>query len=326
MRYEKFEDLLHLALEMQARRSGISLEDIQERFSVGRRTAMRMKDSIMRVFPQVDEMTADDRKKRWRIPGGVVNRLISFTAEELADLEAAVQILKRDNMKEASANLEDLSTKLKALMDTGVARRVEPDLEALLEAEGLAMRPGPKPRISSLVLEDLREAIKACHKVEIRHRNRVTNRLRSRIVCPYGFLYGNRHYLLAYDEGARDYRKFALPNVEEVNGTGDYFERDEGFSIEEYAETSFGVYSEDPFDVVWKFSPEIAGDVKQYSFHPQQIMKQEEDGSILVEFRAGGILEMAWHLYKWGHHVEVIKPRELAEMVHPNRMKWEGHI
>ena len=47
---------------------------------------MRMKDSIMRVFPQVDEMTADDRKKRWRIPGGVVNRLISFTAEELADL------------------------------------------------------------------------------------------------------------------------------------------------------------------------------------------------------------------------------------------------
>ena len=140
------------------------------------------------------------------------------------------------------------------------------------------------------------------------------------------FLYGNRHYLLAYDEGARDYRKFALPNVEEVNGTGDYFERDEGFSIEEYAEASFGVYSEDPFDVVWKFSPEIAGDVKQYSFHPQQIMKQEEDGSVLVEFRAGGILEMAWHLYKWGHHVEVIKPRELAEIVHPNRMTWEGQI
>ena len=111
-----------------------------------------------------------------------------------------------------------------------------------------------------------------------------------------------------------------------MNGTGDYFERDEGFSIEEYAEASFGVYSEDPFDVVWRFSPDIAGDVKQYSFHPQQIMKQEEDGSVLVEFRAGGILEMAWHLYKWGQHVEVIKPRELAEMVHPNRMKWEGQI
>ena len=59
MRYEKFEDLLHLALEMQARHGGVSLEDLQERFSVGRRTALRMKDRVMRVFPQVDEMTAD---------------------------------------------------------------------------------------------------------------------------------------------------------------------------------------------------------------------------------------------------------------------------
>ena len=75
MRYEKFEDLLHLALEMQARHGGISLEEIQELFSISRRTAMRMKDSVMRVFPQVDEMTADDRKKRWRIPGGVVGVL-----------------------------------------------------------------------------------------------------------------------------------------------------------------------------------------------------------------------------------------------------------
>ena len=326
MRYEKFEDLLQLVLEMQARRGGVSLDDIQERFSVGRRTAMRMKDSVMRVFPQVDEMTADDRRKRWRIPAGVINRLIAFTPEELADLEAAAQILKRDNLNEAAANLEDLSTKLKALMESGIARRVEPDLEALLEAEGLAMRPGPKPRISSLVLENLRESIKACEKVEIRHRNRATKRLRSRVVCPYGFLYGNRHYLIAYDEGAKDYRKFALPNIEEVHGSGNYFERDEDFSIAEYAEASFGVYSSDPFDVVWKFAPEIAEDIKQYSFHPQQNMKQEKDGSVLVEFRAGGILEMAWHLYKWGRHVEVIKPKELADIVHPNRIKWEKYM
>ena len=326
MRYEKFEDLLHLALEMQARHGGISLEEIQELFSISRRTAMRMKDSVMRVFPQADEITADDRKKRWRIPGGVVNRLISFTAEELADLAAALLVLDQNNMKEAAANLGDLSTKLKALMESNIARRGEPDLEALLQAEGLAMRPGPRPRISPLVLEDLREAIKACEKVQIRHRNRTTNRIRTRVVCPYGFLYGNRHYLLAYDEGAKDYRKFALPNVEEVNGTGEYFERDEEFSIEEYAEASFGVFSEDPFDVIWKFSPEVAADVRQFSFHPKQHMTEEQDGSIIVEFRAGGILEMAWHLYKWGDHVEVLKPQDLADLVHPNRTAWPGQL
>ena len=324
MRYEKFEDLLHLALEMQASRGGISLEDIQHRFDVSRRTAMRMRDSVMRVFPQVDEMITDDRKKRWRIPSGVVDRLISFSADELADLEAAVLLLKRENMREAAANMEDLSTKLKALMDANIARRVEPDLEALLQAEGLAMRPGPKPRISSLVLEDLRNAMKGCEKVRIRHRNRVTNRLRGRTVSPYGFLYGNRHYLLAYDEDAKDFRKFTLPNVEEVHPTGEYFERDPEFSLEDYAEESFGVYNEKPFDVVWRFAPKVAQDVKQYLFHPGQIAIDEPDGSVRVEFKAGGGLEMAWHLYQWGENVEVLKPKHLADMVHNNRMKWPG--
>jgi predicted DNA-binding transcriptional regulator YafY len=325
MRYEKFEDLLHLALEMQANRGGISLVDIQERFSVSRRTAMRMRDSVMRVFPQVDEMLADDRKKRWRIPTGVVDRLISFSADELADLEAAVLMLKRDNMQEAAANLEDLSTKLRALMDSNIARRVEPDLEALLQAEGLAMRPGPKPRISSLVLSDLRNAIKSCEKVKIRHRNRVTKRLRNRTISPYGFLYGNRHYLIGYDEDSGEYRKFTLSNIEEVHPDGDYFERDPNFTLESYAEKSFGVYHEDAFEVKWRFSPKVAQDVQLYSFHPSQKSTEEEDGSITIEFTAGGALEMAWHLYQWGDNVEVISPKHLAKMVHKNRSDWPGN-
>ncbi len=41
MRYEKAEKLMLLALEMQASRIGLSLDDIQERFGGSRRTAMR---------------------------------------------------------------------------------------------------------------------------------------------------------------------------------------------------------------------------------------------------------------------------------------------
>ena len=51
LRYEKADNLLQLALEMQAARRGLSLQDIQERFRVGRRTAMRMRDAILRNFP-----------------------------------------------------------------------------------------------------------------------------------------------------------------------------------------------------------------------------------------------------------------------------------
>jgi predicted DNA-binding transcriptional regulator YafY len=54
-------------------------------------------------------------------------------------------------------------------------------------------------------------------------------------------------------------------------------------------------------------------------------MTEDADGSVTVKFRAGGSLEMAWHLYQWGEHVEVLEPKQLADMVHPNRMPWPGN-
>jgi predicted DNA-binding transcriptional regulator YafY len=124
MRYEKADNLLQLALDMQAARTGLSLLDIQERFGVGRRTAQRMRDAIMRIFPQAEEVPTDERTKRWRIPAGVLDRLIDFEADELADLEAAISLFRRENLPQQATRLSSLAVKLKALMKPDVARRV----------------------------------------------------------------------------------------------------------------------------------------------------------------------------------------------------------
>ena len=52
-----------------------------------------------------------------------------------------------------------------------------------------------------------------------------------------------------------------------------------------------------------------------YIFHPTQTLKRLPDGSTLVSFRAGGLLEMCWHLYTWGANVEVLQPEELKTMM-----------
>ncbi|OCG53078.1 hypothetical protein A9G27_08980 [Gilliamella sp. Bim3-2] len=70
----------------------------------------------------------------------------------------------------------------------------------------------------------------------------------------------------------------------------------------------FGTFKEEPFDVEWCFSPEVAKEVRHYIFHPTQTMIENKDKSITVKFKAGGALEMSWYLYMWGNMVEVIKP------------------
>jgi predicted DNA-binding transcriptional regulator YafY len=291
--------------------------DIQRRYGVSRRTAERMRDAIERVFPQLEQANPGELPKRWRIRPGVISNLTGFSVEELAALNSAIKLLRRENLAEPLARLETLAAKLKSLIRPEAARRIEPDLEALTEAEGTALRPGPRPLIAAEVLADLRHAIIACLKVNLHYRARGTGRLSRQLVCPYGFLYGNRHYLVAYsmNSKARDYRLFSLSNIEKVEITSFPFRRHKDFLLSAFAERSFGVFQEKPFDVVWRFSPNSAADAKTFLFHPAQKLEDQPDGSLIVRFRAGGAREMCWHLFTWGNEVEVLAPPHLRNLL-----------
>src|SRR5262249_11363117 len=89
------------------------------------------------------------------------------------------------------------------------------------------------------------------------------------------------------------------------------FNRREDFDLMAYAAQSFGVFQEEPVDVVLRFIPEAADDAAGWLFHPSQSRAREPDGSLTVSFRAGGMQEMCWHLYTWGTAVSVIAPRAL---------------
>lgn len=324
MRYEKAEILLRLALELQGTFDGLSLNDIRERFGDGsskplsRRTAERFRDAIERVFPQLEQTNPGEVPKRWRLPAGAANGLAPVTADELAALATAAAVLRRDNLADQAARIDGAAAKLRASVKRQVLAHIEPDLEPMLAADGLVLRAGPKPRIAPEILAALREAIIATRKVRLHYQYRGSGKRGYQTVHPYGFLYGNRHYLVAWSElaRARDFRSFALSNIERVEIRLEAFVRDPAFSLSDYAARSFGVFQEEPFDVAWKFSPAAAPDARDFVFHPNQVMEDQPDGSLLVRFRAGGALEMAWHLVTWGSEVEVLQPTHLRDMLH----------
>jgi predicted DNA-binding transcriptional regulator YafY len=320
VRYEKADTILRIALDMQGTAEELSLEDIQQRYSdtpLSRRTAERLRDAIERVFPQMQQANPGELPKRWRLPAGTATGFAAVSAEELADLAAGVVLLRRESMLVQAGNAERAVSKLRALMRPEALMRVAPDLEALTEAEGIATRPGPRPRIDPDVVVALRQAILANRKVKLHYKYRGSGKTGYETVQPYGFIYGNRHYLVAWSENekARDFRNFALSNIERVELLEKSFNSKRGFSLQEYAERSFGVFQEEPFDVVWKFSPEVAADAREYGFHPLQKFEDQTDGSLIVRFRAGGALEMCWHLFTWGGHVTILAPKQLSTLL-----------
>ena len=322
MRYSRAERLIQLALEMQAARGGLTIGDIMEKFAVSRRTAIRMRDAVIRAFPQADEVPSDDRAKRWRLPVGSTQVLAGITADDLATLEAAAEAYDHTNLKVHCERLRLLSAKIRALLRDQEMRQIDPDLEVLMEAEGLAHRPGPKPMIPPRTFEVLREAIKSCRRISFTYQSRNSGPQSRRIVSPFGFLYGHRHYLVAQDSKGERVKFYTLPAISDINILSETFERDPSFNLRSFASRSFGVFEEMPVDVVLRFSPEAAPSAKQFLFHSSQVLEDQPNGSLVVRFNAGGQLEMAWHLICWGEHVEVLEPNSLAELLPKQPPVW----
>lgn len=324
MRYARADRIIQLALEMQAARGGLTLTDIEERFGVSRRTAIRMRDAVIAAFPQADEVPSNDRAKRWRLDGANLRPLVAVSAEDMAALETAIALLERANLSEQADAVRGVAAKVKASLAADLMRRIEPDLAALSEAEGIALTAGPRPAIPAALVATLRHAIMACRKLAIAYSARTTGTAGDRIVRPLGFLYGHRHYLVASndDDATHHPRLFSLPQIASARLLPESFARDPDFDLKTLAAQSFGVFREPPHNVIWRFSAEAAPIARQFAFHPGQQSTDLPDGRLEVRFRAGGLLEMAWHLVTWGRHVEIVAPDALKALLPDPMPDW----
>ncbi|NNL68046.1 MAG: WYL domain-containing protein [Myxococcales bacterium] len=330
---------LQLALALQEPGPGWTIERIRERFGGSCRTAERRLDAVRQIFPDL-EGTLRGHQKFWRLPAGRAAGLLNWTADEIAALELARDRARKSRRADHAEALASVLEKVQSLLALPNAARLAPDVEALVESEGIAARPGPRPRIDAAHLTALRHAILACRSVRLGYRRREDGKFTRPLVHPYGFLHGHRHYLVAWNPKRSKLVLYALPNVTSVADAGESFERDPENDVHAFAAQSFGVYQEAPVDVVWRFKPgKPADDAREYVFHPTQQLEDRPDGSLLVRFRACGLREMAWHLFTWGDAVQVLEPpalkeayrelveqalRAVSEETRPGRMKRAG--
>ena len=314
MRLEKLSDLLDLARQLSGSAEGLTLDEIAETFNVGRRTAERMRDAVEQSFGPL-EVLDDGRKKRFRISArGLSSFAITPTSEELADLENAARGLEIGGDLSRAENLRRLASKIKSNLKDRDRRRLSTDLEAMLRSEGFARQVGPKPMVDTEVFRLIRLALLSQRIIEFSYKAGGSTVKRNRVV-PYGILFAPKYYLIARLSTKSDPVLFRLDRVFDVFISDEFGVPPQTFDIEDYANRSFGVFQEEPADILLKFRKEVSSDVKGFLFHPNQKIVVNEDESLSVAFRAGGFLQMVHHLMTWGDNVEILKPSKLKRMM-----------
>lgn len=312
--------LLEVAAMISADRYGTTLSTIEERLGKDRRSIQRLVAAMRLEFPDMEEFYDEDGLKRLRLRRPMLCDLVGVTAEQLAALDLAVDALEA--MQADARPLLRLRDDIRSLMPDAAVRRLDPDADAILEAHGFVARPGPRQIIDQDIDEAVTQALKGCRHVEFDYASNGAAEPTRRRVAPLGVLSGLRRYLVGRPTGrgstVRTYRLDKVLNLEIVD---EGFERPADFDLHVFARRSFGAFfaEHEYADVVWRFAPEAAAAAKGFRFHPDQNLEDQEDGSLIVRFKACGHLEMAWHLYSWGDKVEVIEPRPLREMVSAHR-------
>ena len=326
MRYERLTDIIALAVRLQGRREGMTLDEIEREFGVKRRTAERMRAAVEQAFGPLEEVENGDRRKHWRLRSDRLRGLVSVSPEELGALSTAAGALEGAGLGEHAARLEAVAEKLRAVQRVSAREQLEADLETLLHAEGLAMRPGPRQPVDPGVLRVVRDAIHRRRTVEFDYLSRAAGRRSRQLVEPYGLLYGNRPFLVARTDWSGEPRLWRLANISNARLGLEDFERDPDFDLETFARRSFGTFQEEPVKVVLRFDARAAPDAETFLFHPEQEDPvTNDDGTVTVRFEAGGIDEMCWHLITWGEHVTVEKPAKLRQKLAKMCKALTGH-
>jgi len=301
-RYSRVTDIIELIILMQSKVAGVSLNDIQEEFDVSRRTAERMRDSVLNLLPQVGEIPTDSRVKRWGFINYSMNELVSFSKDEIATLEK----LKQNCDKISKKDLSTITNKIKTLNQKKL-NSLEQEIEFILNCEGYAVKQSPNYKIDLDSISTIREAIRGSFKLSGKYNDK------EKILSPLGLLFGEKIYLVAIEDnkGGEPFT-YLLHRFQNLKLTNKKFDSN-GFDLREFAKKSFGVFQGEIYNVKLNFDTTAAEDASNYNFHPTQKGKWEKDGSYTVTFKASGDKHIIWNLFKWGDTVKIIAPKELKK-------------
>ena len=106
-----------------------------------------------------------------------------------------------------------------------------------------------------------------------------------------------------------------MVSVSDLKTTSEWFARGNEFSIDEYANSMFGVYNDGKvYDVEWlikdKKTIRIA---KKYQFHVSQQFHDNPDGSLTIKMRTGGLRAISVFLAQWGGKIIPVAPKQLKD-------------
>jgi proteasome accessory factor B len=122
-------------------------------------------------------------------------------------------------------------------------------------------------------------------------------------------------YLIGFDEDRGAMRTFKVERIRDLAVLPRTFEAPEADVVAQLR-SAWDIIADQPVtEVVLRFRPEVAGRVREASWHPSQSVTEGPGGSLEWRAAVSGTIEIRLWILSWGSDVEVLAPAALREDV-----------
>jgi predicted DNA-binding transcriptional regulator YafY len=299
---------VHDVIRLIEARYGVTIEELVEETGVNRRTIFRDLNVIHEAgYPLVSEWLNGRKAYRFLTCFKDVPPL-NFSLQELMTLSflrSQLDFLKGTPFQD---DMESIFRKIHSVLPPRYAAHME-----RIAGVSIPLLQGRRDYgKASKALLALRDALLFQYSIYLHYRVKGNGPRKKYKVDPYTLIfYKGGLYLLGFAHNRQALRTFAVERISMVEVGRERFNIPEGFKPEEQFGTAFGIVEEACLPLKIKFSARVAHAVKDRIWHPSQKVEKKPDGSFVISFEAGGVMEIISWILSYGHNAEILEPLEL---------------
>ncbi len=289
--------------------TGKSVSDLAKKINCHTRTIYRDLEALhLAGFPIYDEKQSG--KSVWSIIDSGKKITMPLSLPELMALYFGRDLLNVLKNTVFHDSLKSLFNKIKINLPEGYIDFLE-QFEKNLK---VGQQPYKQHAELNETISIINKAIEKRKCIEISYfvisRKKSTNRR----VAPYNLWYSNgTFYIIGHCMMRKKMRTFACDRIKTIGITDEAFIIPDTFKIDEYIQSSFGVFHGETTKVEIWFAPDAAEYIKEKKWHESQEILEQEDGSIIFKAEVAGIHDIKIWVMSWGSKAKVIEP-ELLRM------------
>ncbi len=237
---------------------------------------------------------------------------VMLSEGELFSISVIQPLLDQYRNTPIESSIKKIFVKLVDLLPTEVS------VDSSFVNKDISFIPDALPQINEKVFSSIFESLHTKKTITFSYRSLNGTSWNERSADPYHVIcQKGSWYMLAFCHKHNEVRMFSLARMRDVSITKEKFTVQKDFNPNNFFDPSFGVWSnkEQPVKIELEFSASINTLISERTWHDDQTLRQNKDGSVYLSFTSNQMQETLHWVLGFGDSVKVLNPPELIEQV-----------